>query len=317
MVEQARRYREDVAWLLDRRDEFVEVDCPVCGCDRHEPEWTKFSLNYVACEACETVYMNPRPSPRLLAEYYRSSRNYEYWNRVIFPRSEAARRSKIFRPRAERVAEFVERYALERKLLVDVGAGFGTFCEEMNRLQLFERVIAVEPEPHLADSCRRKGINVIESPVEEADLEQADVVTNFEVIEHLFSPRDFIARCASVLRPGGLFVVTAPNVKGFDIRVLGERADAVDTEHLNYMHPHALGKLLESCGFEVLECGTPGRLDAELVRKKALSGEFDISAQPFLEEILIREWERLGEAFQDFLVSAGLSSNMWLLARRS
>ena len=51
--------------------------------------------------------------------------------------------------------------------LYDVGAGYGTFCEEVSRLG-FDRVIALEPEPHLAQTCRDKGLEVIEAPVEQA-----------------------------------------------------------------------------------------------------------------------------------------------------
>jgi len=318
MAEQTRRYQRDVAWLLSRRDEFVEVDCPACGSGDADPAWSKFELDYVRCRACETVYINPRPSLDLLGEYYRRSENYDYWNNVVFPASEDARRAKIFRPRAERVAAIAERHDATGGVLVDVGAGFGTFCEEALALGAFEQVLAIEPEPHLAETCRRKGLEVIERPVEEAELpvDQVGVVTNFEVIEHLFSPREFVARCAALLPPGGLFVVTCPNVKGFDIVVLGAVANAIDTEHLNYMHPHSLGLLLEREGFEVLESETPGRLDAELVRKKALAGEFDLSRQPFLEQVLLEEWDRLGDAFQDFLTASGLSSNMWLVGRR-
>ena len=60
--------------------------------------------------------------------------------------------------------------------------------------------------------------------------------------------------------------------------------------------------------------GTPGVLDAELVRKPALAGEIELD--PFLRRVLLTEWERLGEPFQDFLAANGLSSNMWLIARR-
>jgi len=53
------------------------------------------------------------------------------------------------------------------------------------------------------------------------------------------------------------------------------------------------------------------------VRNKVLAGEHDISAQPFLKRVLINEWERLGQPFQDFLAQQGLSSNMWLVARKA
>lgn len=318
MPEQARRFAADVAWLLGRRERFVEVACPACGADAPEQAWAKYELSYQRCRTCETVYVSPRPDPDLLREYYATSENYEYWNRVIFPASEAARRERIFRPRAERLAEVVKRHGIRTRALVDVGAGFGTFAEEVTRLGIFDRVIALEPEPHLAETCRSKGLDVVEGLIEDAgiDVEEIDVITSFEVIEHLFAPREFTERCRSLLSPGGLCLLTCPNVKGFDIVVLGERANAVDVEHLNYMHPASLALMLERSGLDVIERQTPGRLDAELVRKKVLAGEFDLTGQPFLQQILIDEWESAGAAFQDYLSANGLSSNMWLLARR-
>lgn len=316
MAEQARRYAADVEWLLRRRDRFVSVPCPACRSDVYELAWVKYSLHYLHCRSCQTIYMSPRPTPDLLAEYYQTSQNYEYWDQVIFPASEEARRQKLFRPRAARVAEIVKRQGTSRGVLVDVGAGFGTFCEEIIQLGTFDRVIALEPEPHLAETCRKKGLEVIEAPVEEVELDRADVVTSFEVIEHLFSPRQFSERLGSLLRVGGLLVVTCPNVRGFDIVVMREAANVVDTEHLNYLHPDSLELVLAASGFEVVERSTPGRLDAELVRNKVLAGEFELHDQPFLQQVLIDEWERLSEPFQDFLAESGLSSNMWVVGHR-
>lgn len=318
MREQAERFAADVRRLLERRDSFLDVPCPACGSARTDTAFEKYGLTYVSCTRCETMYVNPRPTPKVLAEYYTTSENYAYWSRYIFPASEKARRENIFRPRAERVREICGRYNLQTDVLLEVGAGFGTFCEEMRRTGLFRHVIAVEPTPDLARTCRDKGLEVIEKPIEQVrlDVGTVDVVASFEVIEHLFSPADFLSHCASLLTPGGLLVLTCPNVKGFDIAVLQSLSDAVDVEHLNYFHPASLSYLAETCGFEVLEVTTPGKLDAELVRKKALAGMFDIEAQPFLKQVLVDKWEQVGDAFQQFLSDHGLSSHMWLVARK-
>ena len=65
-----------------------------------------------------------------------------------------------------------------------------------------------------------------------------------------------------------------------------------------------------------IETQTPGRLDAELVRKKILTGEFDIQAHEFLAILLVERWEELGTVFQDFLQDHQLSSHQWLVARK-
>ena len=315
-AEQTRRYEADVARLMARADEFVDVGCPACSGSDRRPRFTKYGLAYHTCTGCETVYVSPRPTPALLKDYYENSENYAFWNAVIFPASEAVRRERIFRPRVERTIALAERHGVRRGTLVEVGAGFGTFCEELRARDAFDRVVAIEPTPDLAATCRARGVEVIESRIEDAGLgETADVVASFEVIEHLFEPAEFLVACRGMLRPGGLVVLTCPNIKGFDIDVLGAGSPAVDAEHLNYFHPASLGLLLERHGFEVLEAQTPGRLDADIVRNRVLSGAHTLS-DGFLRRVLVHEWDRVGENFQQFLVDQGLSSNLWIVARK-
>jgi 2-polyprenyl-3-methyl-5-hydroxy-6-metoxy-1,4-benzoquinol methylase len=318
MARQVQAQAADIAWLLERRSAFVEVRCPACDAVAPAPALEKHGFTYARCPRCETLYMNPRPSAPLLHEFYETSANYAYWNEHIFPASEEARRTKIFRPRVERLVELVERYGTRTRTLLEVGAGFGTFCDELKARGLFDRVIGVEPTPHLAQSCRERGVEVVERPIEQVEFDegQADVVASFETIEHLFSPRAFVERCADLLAPGGLLVLTCPSVKGFDVVVLGSASGVIDNEHLNYFTPRSLARLVASCGFRVSEVSTPGKLDAEIVRKRALAGEVDLDRQPFLREILIDEWERVGDAFQEFLAANQLSSHMWLVARK-
>lgn len=319
MADQAERLAADIRRLLARRAEFVEVPCPACGAgaEAAHQELEKYTLAFLLCERCGTMYMSPRPSPEVLEDYYRDSENYAYWNAHIFPASEQVRREKIFRPRAERVADLVARFGSDRSLLLEVGAGFGTFCEEVRALGTFDRVIAVEPTPDLAETCRGKGLEVLELPIEKVELdEQPSAITSFETLEHLFSPRDFAERCFSLLAAKGLLVVSCPNVRGFDVQTLREKSSVVDNEHLNYFHPDSLRGLLADCGFDVLEAATPGELDAELVRKAALAGDVDLAAQPFLKRVLVDEWDALGGPFQRFLAENGLSTHMWVVAQK-
>lgn len=309
----------DIGRLLSRCSEFVLVDCPACGANDHVQKFEKNGINYVTCKRCQTFYVNPRPTPEVLEWFYRGSPNYAYWNEVIFPASEAARLERIFVPRVDRLLELCRKYEVSTNAILEVGAGFGTFCAEVKRRNVFARVVAVEPTPDLAETCRGRGLEVLEQPVEKIQLNAdklLDVVASFEVIEHLFAPVDFVGHMARLLKPGGILMLACPNGQGFDIEALGTASNTVDHEHLNYFNPESLAGLLAHCGLEMLESFTPGKLDAELVRNKILAGEFDVSDQPFLKKVLIDDWEHLGLPFQEFLVQQGLSSNMWIVARK-
>ena len=105
------------------------------------------------------------------------------------------------------------------------------------------------------------------------------------MIEHLFWPKDFLIVCNKILIRGGLLILTTPNIKGFDLMVLNKLSDNVGgPNHLNYFHAKSLKRLLKNSGFEMIELLTPGKLDAELVRKKILSGDLDVSNNPFIDD---------------------------------
>jgi SAM-dependent methyltransferase/ribosomal protein S27E len=310
-------FAEDVQKILKRRSEFVEISCPACESSSWKVLFEKEGFQFVCCTECEAVFINPRPTSEMLTEFYTTSKCVKYWNDKIFPASEDVRRSEIFAPRAQKIAELCSKYNAVTKVLLDVGAGFGTFCEEVGKLAIFDEVIAVEPSHDLAKTCRNKGLNVMEKPIEEVGLDEVSVITSFELIEHLYWPKNFVLTCWRALHKGGLFILTTPNIKGFDLLVLGRLSDNIrGPNHLNYFNPDSLCHLLQRCGFEVVEVTTPGKLDAELVRKKILNGELDVLERPFLKHILIDDWNTKSEPFQRFLQDNQLSSHLWMVARK-
>ena len=313
LAEYMRRDRER---RLAGRPDWVSVPCPACGDTAGAPFEVR-QCTGLECATCGTVYHNPRPTEAQMREYYANAETYAFWAREIFPATAAKRREAISRPQAQRLVEAADRAGCGRGLLVEIGAGSGLVLEEVRALGRFDRLLAVEPSPGLASTLRDKGFEVVESGWEEAPLAGlgADAVCSFEVIEHLFDPAAYLRAVRSALRPGGALVLTCPNIRGFDFQVLGYGgADNFGIAHINMFHPASLQLLLERTGFRVVSVATPGRLDADLVRQKVLSGAFDVSGQPFLKRVLVDEWERLAEPFQAFLRENGLSSNMMVTA---
>jgi 2-polyprenyl-3-methyl-5-hydroxy-6-metoxy-1,4-benzoquinol methylase len=318
MVGQQQRTLNDSKLLLKYEREFADVACPACGLRRESRVFEKFGLTHVSCGGCRTVYVNPRPRPEHLAEYYEKSEDWAYWSKYVFPASEKARREKIFIPRVKTVLEMCRTFGSATRVLAEVGAGFGIFCEEIAKARVFDRVLAVEPTPSLARNCRERGIETLQEPFEKAAIADGsvDVLACFEVIEHLYDPRAFLKKAHSLLGREGLLVLSCPNVAGFDAVVLREKCGMFDLGHLNLFNLGSLAQLLEANGFGILRKTTPGRLDAELVRKEVLDGAFDLAGQPFLRQVLIERWDEVGAAFQRFLSDNLLSSNMLLAAQK-
>lgn len=314
---QVAAYQRDIARLHARLDEFVQAPCPACGADDAMFRFEKYRCRFVECRDCATLYMNPRPSPAVMDDYYGNSENYAVWNQYIFPKSEASRREKICRPNLERIVAECDRRGMTRPRLLEIGPGFGTFAALALESGRFGGVTVVERTPEMVAACRSKALDVIDSSLEaigDAQAGMADVAVCFEVLEHVFDPTQFLQAVNRLLRPGGLFVFTCPNGAGFDTAVLQAASPSVDTEHVNLFNPRSIGVLLRRCGLEVQAVETPGRLDVELARRAALSGEFDVSNQPFWRQVLVDDFDRIGASLQQFLAAHNLSGNMRVVA---
>lgn len=305
---------KDIGYLLSYYVDFTLVNCPSCDKNNFITKYNKMGFRYVECNICQTIYTNPRPTTKILQDFYENSENYEYWNSHIFPASEEVRKKRIFIPRVDKIISLCNKYNIKTDSIIEVGSGFGTFCEEVINRKIFNNVIGIEPTKHLAETCRKKGIKIIEN-INLEDKDKFDVLVSFEVIEHLYSPKLFIEKCKTMLKSNGLIVVTCPNGQGFDVLTLGEKSDTIDHEHLNYFNPKSLKLLFEECDFNVLEISTPGVLDTDIVRNAILDKKYDISKQPFLKKILLDEYDLNKESFQKYLIENNLSSNMWIVAQ--
>lgn len=175
MHENEKLRAEDIRQLLTYKDKFEEIPCPACESNDNNFTFVKKGFTFVTCAKCETVFINPRPTLEMLAEYYTTSKSIKHWNDKIFPASENSRRDQIFIPRAKRIVELCKKYGVATEVIVDIGAGFGTFAEEVQKLNIFKKVIAVEPSPDLAATCRKKGLAVIESTIEKAKINEASI----------------------------------------------------------------------------------------------------------------------------------------------
>ena len=279
----------DASRMLSKFDNFVFVSCPACDSESSDPLFEKYDLTYNRCNECETIFISPRPTVDILNYFYKGSPNYKFWNENIFPATRDIRRKKLFRPRAKKIIELINSHIPEADSLIEIGSGQGFFIEEIISLRKFKNILAVEPTKGLADTLRGKDIEVIEDIIENMDKKyngNFDILVNFEVIEHLFSPKEFLLRSKELLKEKGIIFITCPNGKGFDNMVLGKESITFDYEHLNYFNPKSIKTLLNNSGFEVLSVETPGKLDVDLVKKALDQKRIDLADNIFLKTIL-------------------------------
>jgi SAM-dependent methyltransferase len=93
--------------------------------------------------------------------------------------------------------------------VLDVGCGFGHFSSCIPEAKF----TGLEFSEHAAQIGRRAGRNILTQGIEEHAAtfgQKYDVVTSFQVIEHVRDPKSFLDACIACLRPGGRLFIGVP-----------------------------------------------------------------------------------------------------------
>ena len=139
--------------------------CPACDL-KGELAFEKLGFSYLECHQCLSLWVSPRPVFEAFTAFYSDSVSSRYWAEIFYPAVESVRREKLWRPKADRIREIVSGLPISFKNVIDIGGGCGTFAEEF-RVVSDLPVVVIEPSPESAAACRKRGIEVIESFLED------------------------------------------------------------------------------------------------------------------------------------------------------
>jgi len=281
----------------DKKRKFWEEICPACGNKNMGSQiwyFVRFGFTHIRCVKCETIYVLNRPDVSSLDAFYKESGAVKFWYDEFYPNVKKSRRENIYVPRARTVKSLIEDGYLKTSI-ADIGSGDLSFLDEVK--PYFSNSYGIDPY--------REGPTIITKRAEDlvsSDL-KVDIVTCFEVLEHVYNPVKFLLGIRNILKPGGVLYMTCVS-PGLDILVLKEKSDVVlPPLHLNFISKHGMEILLDRCGFHVKKLETPGRLDVERILR---SDEYI----PFYLKKLLKI-----PKFQSYISEKGLSSHLSVVGK--
>lgn len=199
------------------------------------------------CRSCGLGKTDPFLDEKDFKKIYSTTYREEDSTRFFSPLEKVIRLLRVQRCRS------VERFAKKGRIL-DVGCGRGDFLLLMKErgweptgLELDERI-----ESH----GKKIGVDLRAGSLETVRFPDSyfEAVTFWHVFEHLRDPEWALGECRRILKPGGLLVVSVPNIGSFQARLSGRHWFHLDPPfHLYHYSLANLKKLLEKASFKTLK----------------------------------------------------------------
>ncbi len=223
---------------------FEDIKC--CVCHNTAPE--KFKIKYdredfsvVTCSDCGFDFVPP---------FFRKKISYkDYKNEEV---TEAVRRGNNW----IKIQRHKLRFKLIRKYkasgdLFDLGSGWGHFMLAGKELGYNVYGIEISEQPFLYSK------NDLKLPVDHIDFfemdesKKFDIVTLWDVLEHIDKADVFIDKCTKVTKPNGLLVLQVPQIDSYIAKKDKDKWKMMTLDHVNYFSKKTITQLLEQHGYKV------------------------------------------------------------------
>jgi 2-polyprenyl-3-methyl-5-hydroxy-6-metoxy-1,4-benzoquinol methylase len=193
---------------------------------------------HVKCRNCHLVYMNPIEKITKTNEYYHNAKNTH---------APTIRDSYIRTAKSQ--VSLVKKHASGSNLL-DIGCAQGFFL--FSAAQAGYRVKGIEISQDAAEYARMEfGLDVEAKAFEELEFPENhfDIVTLWQVLEHVPYPLDVLREVRKILKPGGLVAASTPNIAGLPSRLLRKKWWDIKRLHINEFSTKTLMDILRSAEF--------------------------------------------------------------------
>ena len=228
--------------------EFVESrSCPTCGERTYTQIFTKNGGTYVKCGTCGLIYLNPVFKDDTLLTYYRNNNN----SQAIAHDKEHVFYSKIY----TLGLKMIEIYKSPGTIL-DIGCSSGFFLDIAKNASW--RTYGIELNRAEVKIAKKRGHTIWEVPIEEINTStKFDVITLWDVFEHIKNGPEYLAIIKNFLAPSGIIFFQLPNVKALAARIMHERCNMFDgIEHTNLYSPSSFKYLCNKYNFNILAINT-------------------------------------------------------------
>lgn len=235
--------------------------CPLCQSERTTFYCEKEGYKIFKCLSCQNGFLDLSSFSIDLIDFYQNNYHKTVGHDEVKGYDDyyamESSLTRTFRKHVQDLLQIRSRNKINEYLL-DVGCGPGFFLKVASR---YYRARGVEIGKEAVFHARNVlGLDVIQGEFKGSlySPQSFDVVTMFDVVEHLKNPISTMKDVYALLKPGGVFMLTTGDFSSLAARFFGKRWHLMTLpDHLFFFSKEGLMKILEQIGFQIISVTYP------------------------------------------------------------
>ena len=226
------------------KSKFLENrNCPVCSSSKKHKIFDKEGSSFVICKTCEMVYLNPVFKDKYLFDYYSKSPDVQA--------GAHEKEKKFYNSIYGSGLQLISKKKKSGKLL-DLGCSGGFFLDIAKRHSW--KTFGIEINKKEFSIASKKNHKIWNKELLKLDKkEKFDVITMWDVFEHIKDPHKILYQIKKRLNKKGLVFLQIPNSNSIAAKILREECNMFDPiEHVNLYNLPSLKKLFLISKFKII-----------------------------------------------------------------
>lgn len=236
------------------------VPCPLCGSTHSKVLYTPHvhvddpALLYgatsgiqgaqtiVQCLDCPMIYENPRFPEAAIIAGYSSSDDAAH-------DSQHAIRTLSFVKALRSLSKFIPEPGAK---VLDIGTAGGAFLEAAEQFGF--QSYGLEPSRYLVNSGKARGLNIQQGTIEHNNFkpDTFDMITFWDVLEHLAEPKRALQLARPLLKKNGLLLINYPDIGTWQAKLAGSKFWWLMSVHLAYFNRASISEICKRSGYEIV-----------------------------------------------------------------
>ncbi len=227
--------------------------CPLCGSSNMSIIHIFDPFKVVLCRECSLIYLNPRLKESVMGEMYQEDTYFFHGENTGY--SDYKSQEKSLRITFRRFLNELKKRNMTWGRLLDVGCGYGFFLDEAKSFSSY--IAGTELSTNAGDHAKRlTGAEIFTGDINllPQNFNNFDIIFLINVIEHVYTPVEFLMSLKQRLVKGGKIIIATPDIGSFWYKLMKKNWPSFKIpEHVVFYTEKTLFTLLNKVGLCKIE----------------------------------------------------------------